>query len=86
MGIHAHDKLLGGTHADRLLAKRAELKHAKELAEEPPVHPSFAHLVLSTAPDSPGRAPFSFFCAIVHSAEFIPATRDTVTFAWPLHN
>lgn len=36
MGIHSHDRLLGGTKKDRARACEAALKHAKDLEEEPP--------------------------------------------------
>ena len=50
LGIHSHDRLFGGTKKDRVLAREAELKHAKELEEEPPEPTAFtAH---STAPGS----------------------------------
>lgn len=54
LGIHSHDRLFGGTKKDRVLAREAELKHAKELEEEPPEPAAFtAH---STAP---GNAPLA---------------------------
>ena len=50
MGIHAHDRLLGGTKKDRVLARKAQLKHAKELEEEPPEPAAFTAAALGAAP------------------------------------
>ncbi len=54
MGIHAHDRLLGGTKRDRLLARSAELKHAKELEEEPPEPAAFTTAALGGSPGPSG--------------------------------
>lgn len=51
MGIHSHDRLLGGTKRDRMRACEAAIKHAKDLEEEPP---ELAALRAAAAGNAPG--------------------------------
>ena len=50
MGIHSHDRLLGGTKRDRARACEAALRHAKDLEEEPPEPSALRAAADGTAP------------------------------------